>query len=161
MKWIKIGKIVKSKGVKGQMKIYPYTNEKERFEAFSHLYIKGEAYLVEAVAYHKNTPILKLEGIDSPEAVEAIKNEEVLIPYEALPELEEDEFLIMDLIGLEVFDGGESIGKIREVIQQGPQDLYVVAGKEGDILIPGVKAFIKEVDIAGGCMKVSLIEGMR
>ncbi|OPL08361.1 MAG: hypothetical protein AVO33_10405 [delta proteobacterium ML8_F1] len=161
MKWIKIGKIVNTKGVKGQMKIYPYTNEKERFEDFSQLYVRGEAYRIESVAYHKNTPIIKLEGIDTPEAVNLLKNEEVLIPYDEKPELEADEYLIMDLIGLEVYEGEALLGRIQDVIQQGPQDLYVVKGTGGEILIPGVKRFIREVNIEKGYMKVALIEGMR
>ena len=107
--------------------------------------------------------ILKLAGVNDRNAAEAMKNKDVFITEDDLQELPEDTFYIRDLIGLEVLDAdsGETIGKLKDVLQPSTQDVYVVKRPEGsDVLIPAVSEFVKEVNVAEGFVKIHVIEGM-
>ncbi len=161
-----IGKIVNTQGLKGQVRVYPYTNYKERFEEIDKIYLDEElkSFLeIESVGYKKNLVILKLKGYNHVSEVERFKDRDIFIDRETQgQDLEEDEYFIVDLIGLKVIDEnlGE-IGVLKDVLQNTGQDLYVVKRPKGpDVLIPYVDAFFKEIDIEEGIIHVTLWEGM-
>ena len=139
MEKIKIGKIVNFKGLKGEMKIYPYTDYAERFEEFDTIYISTSEYTIEDAM--------------------VFKNKDIYINKDDLRQLDDDEFLISDIIGLDVYDKENKIGVVKDVLTHTAQHIYVVKNKEREILIPAVEAFIKEVNIEEGFIKVELIEG--
>ena len=107
--------------------------------------------------------ILKLAGIDDRNGAEAMKNKDVFITEDDLEELPCDTFYIKDLIGMDVTDAesGKKLGRLKDVLQPSSQDVYVVEREEGgDILIPAVSEFIKEVSLENHVISVKLIEGM-
>lgn len=163
MEKIKIGRIVNAVALRGEVKVYNYSGYRERYEELARIIAGDREYEIEKVRYQQQMVILKLAGVDDRNGAEALKNQDVYITEEDLKELPEDTFYIRDMIDLAVKDAesGEVIGKLSDVLQPSSQDVYVVELASGaKIMIPAVKEFIKKVDIEGGFIEVSLIEGM-
>jgi len=165
MEKIKIAKIVNAVGLRGEVKVYNYSDDRERFEDLDEIIVSGKQETVrkiQGVRYQGNMVILKLEGVNDRNAAEALKESDVYITEDDLRELPEDTFYVRDLIGMKVIDEGVygEIGTLRDVIQNTSQDVYAVRAPEGkDILIPAVKDFIKEVDMEGRIIRTTLIPG--
>ena len=166
MEKIKIGKIVNAVALRGEVKVYHYSDYKERFEELDEILIerrgKFTAYEIENVRYQKNTAILKLKGVDDRNAAEALKESDIYITEEDLRELPEDTFYVKDLIGCKVLneENGAEIGVIKDVLQNSAQDIYQITLKNGkEALIPVVGEFVKEVSIAEKYVKIHLIPG--
>jgi 16S rRNA processing protein RimM len=156
--WIRIGQIVGTFGLKGQVKVLPLTEFWSRFEKGSRLRLNGDWVTVEGVTEHKAQLHLKLSGIKHIDAAEQLKWAYLEAPSSETPTLEEDEFLTSDLIGLnaETIEG-EELGKVEDVLQAPAHDVLVI----GEIMVPAVKEFVKQVDIPGNRIVVQLIFGMR
>ena len=162
LKRFKLGQIVNAVGLKGENKVYPYTDYKERFEELDQLYIEDTVYEIEKVRYMGEMAILKFAGVSDRNGAEALKGKYLYIDRENARELEEDEYFIPDLIGMEVWDEkGSRIGRLSDVIQNTAQDVYEVEPPSGKkFLIPAVSAFILNIDMTAGKITVRLIEGM-
>lgn len=166
MSEIKIGKIVNVVGLKGEVKVYNYSDYKERYEELDHIYLyekkELKEYKIENVRYQKEMVILKLKGVGDRNLAEKLKERDVFILEEDLRELPEDTFYIKDLIGIDAIDevSGATFGKVKDVLQNSAQDVYVITLKDGkETLIPAVKEFVKEINPQGGYVKFSLIPG--
>ncbi|MGN0711631.1 MAG: ribosome maturation factor RimM [Anaerovoracaceae bacterium] len=161
MEKIKIGQIVNAVALKGEVKIYNYSDYKERFEELDYIYVGDKKTEIENVRYMKEMPILKLKGINDRNAAEAVKTKDVFIDETQLRELPEDVFYIRDLIGLDVKDSdGNRLGVLSDVIQNSAQDLYEVKlENDKKILIPAVNEFIVDINPEEKCITVKLIEG--
>ena len=163
---IKIGKIVNAQGLKGEVKVYNYSDSMERYEELDRVILqrKGqeETREIEKVRYQGSMVILKLKGVDDRNAAERLKEWDLMITEEDLRDLPEDTFYIRDLIGMKVVDDGAygEIGVLKDVLQNSSQDVYVVSAPEGrDILIPAVKDFIREIDMQEKVIRTTLIPG--
>ncbi|MDD2217506.1 MAG: ribosome maturation factor RimM [Eubacteriales bacterium] len=161
MKKIKIGKIVNAVGLKGEVKVYSYS-EPSRYKELTDIYVEEKIHRIENVRYQKNIVILKLSGIDDRTGAENAKEKYIYIIEDDLPELPEDTYYIKDLIGMSVVDEtGESLGKVKDIIQNAAQDLYEIERANGKLLlIPGVKEFIIDIDLNIKEIKVKLPEGL-
>lgn len=163
MEKIKIGRIVNAVALRGEVKVYNYSGSRKRYEALERIIADDTEYEIEKVRYQDHMVILKLAGIDDRNAAEAMKNKDVFITEDDLEELPEDTFYIRELIGMTVEDEetGRIIGTLKDVLQPSSQDIYVVKREEGgDIMIPAVKEFIREVSPEERIVRVGLIEGM-
>ncbi|MEF9921859.1 MAG: ribosome maturation factor RimM [Anaerovoracaceae bacterium] len=163
MEKIRIGKIVNAVALKGQVKVYNYSDYKERFEEIDTVIIDDKEYKIENVRYQKDMVVLKLEGIDDRNMSEAMKDKDIYIFEDNLRELPEDTFYIKDLIGIKIVDETTDIeiGSLVDVLQNSAQDLYKVAlTKGGETLIPAVEEFVKEINVKDGYIKVKLIPGL-
>jgi len=165
MERIKIGQIVNAVALRGEVKIYNYS-DLERFEELDTVILanrkQSKEYKIENVRYQKNMVIVKFKGVNDRNQAEALKDYEVFITEEDLKELPEDTFYIRDLIGCEVknIETGLVIGKISDVLQNTAQDLYQVDLEGGkQVFIPAVSQFVKNVKIAEKMVEVSLIPG--
>jgi len=158
-----IGKIVNAVGMKGEVKVISYSDDADRFEMLDYVYVDGERHEIENVRYKDSTVILKLSGICDRTAAEKSKNRIIMIEEEQLPELEEGQYYIKDIIGYEVTDeSGDHIGCLEEVIKNSAQDIYRIRTEGGrDILVPGVGEFILEIDSKHETIKVRMMEGLR
>lgn len=164
---IRIGEIVNVHGIKGGLKVRHLTDDLERFYDLDHLYIEEpetkemQAFDIDRVRIHKGFIILYLKGYDNINEVEHLKNRSLYIDKSQRKTLETDTYFIQDLIGLEVKSEKEGpLGVLEDVIQAGSNEVYVIRGPRGEVMIPAAKEFIKEVDIERGTMTVVLIEGM-
>ena len=164
--FLEIGQIVNSDGLKGQMKIVPFTDDITRYSDLKTIYIEMNKQLkefkIEQVKYHKNNVLIKLEGIDDINDTEQFKNCYVKVDRTNAVELPEDSYFIVDLLGLEVFtEDNNLLGKIVDVFPTGSNDVYVVKDELGkQILLPAIGEVIKNVDIPNKKMIVNLIKGL-
>lgn len=162
---IRIGKIVNTHGLKGDVKIYSYADYPERFEEIGYVYFENSDHKIKinSIKYSKGMPVLKLDGINTVEEAEKMKNKYIFIDRDNLRDMEEDEHLISDLIGFEVYDTKENfIGILKDVLQYTANDVYVIEDKvaQKEYLIPGLKRFIPEVDMENSKIIIDPIEGM-
>ena len=163
MEKIRIGKITSPSGLKGEVRVYSYSGDPARFESLDRVFVDGKEMAIEGLRYQKNMIVLKLEGIDGIDQAERLRGKYIDMAEEDLPELPEGEFYIRDLLGMKVVhaDTGEELGFLKDVLTDRPQDIYVV-GREGgeDVLIPGVLAFVPDIDPVSRRIFVRPIEGM-
>lgn len=162
MEKIKIGKIVNAVGLKGEVKVYNYSDSEEVYERTPEIYAGDRLLRVQNVRVQKNMVILKLSGIDDRNAAEAAKGTELFITEADLPELPEGQFYIRDLIGMEVEEqGGFFHGVVTDVLQNTAQDIFEVKRDDGKtVLIPKVDAFVQKIDGKERLITVTLIEGL-
>lgn len=163
---MEIGQIVNTYGIKGFLKVVPYTDDITRFENLKSIYIEIKNSLkifnIEEVKYSKNLVLLKLKEIDDINTAETYKNCYIKIDRKDAVKLPEDSYFIVDLIGIKVFtDNNEELGNIVDVYPTGANDIYVVKDELGkQVLLPAIGEVIKNVDIENKKMIVHLIEGL-
>ncbi|HCX65014.1 MAG TPA: 16S rRNA processing protein RimM [Eubacteriaceae bacterium] len=159
-----VGKIVGSHGIKGEMKVFPLTDDIYRFDELTEIFLENKeekrAYEVKAVRYHKGHVLLTLTGIDDRNKSELLKNKYVQILREQAVSLPEDHFFIVDLIGLDVYENNQPIGRIKDVIQTGAADLYEIETEGKTLLLPATKENILETNIEKKRMDVQVPEGL-
>ena len=166
MQYLEIGQIVNTFGIKGMVKIVPFTDNIERFDELKKVYIVNKKsrkeYEVEEVKYHKNMVLMKFKGIEKVEDAENLRNCYLEIDRKDAKQLEEDTYYIVDLIGLDVYtDEGKNLGKLDDVFNTGSNDIYVVKDELGkQILLPAIKEVIKNVDLENKKITVHLLEGL-
>lgn len=161
MEKILMGKVVNVVGLKGELKIYSYTDRNERFEELDQIWLDNKIYAIENVRYQNKVVILKLEGINDRNKAEEQRNKKVYIEESDLQELPEDTYYVRDLIGMTVFNEDAELGQITDVIQNAAQDLYEVKTETGKkVLVPVVKEFVLDVDMEQRIVKVKLPEGL-
>ena len=153
----RVGQIVGAFGLKGLLKVQPMTDFLDRFQAGSRLRLDGDWVEIESSKIHKKRPLIKLNGVNNAAAAEALQWHYLEVPALDKPELEEDEFLSQDLLGLKVVtDKGRVLGHVDQVLQMPAHDVIVV----GELMIPAVKEFVKDIDFDTKTMTVKLIPGM-
>ena len=166
MEYIEIGQIVNTNGLKGVVKVNPFTDDISKFEELKYIYIqlKSElrSYKIEQVRYNKNQVLLKLEGIDSIEEAEKYRNFYLKIEKKSQEELGEDTYYIVDLIGINVYsENDEYLGTIEDVFPTGSNDVYVVKDNLGkQILVPAIAEVVKEVELKNKKMVIKIIPGL-
>lgn len=164
MDYTAIGKIINTHGINGEVKIYPYTDDAERFSVLKQAYIGDTKIKVNlsTVKYHKGLPLVKFKEYNNINDVLKFKEQIIYVDDENRVILPENHYFIYDLIECQVYDMDNNyIGKIVEVMQGASNDIYVVKDdKNKEYLIPAVKEFIKEVNIDKKTVIINPIEGM-
>ena len=154
--FIKAGEIVTTHGVRGEVKVLPWVDSAEVLAEFDRCRIDGKEYAM-TCRIQKSCNLVKLEGIDTMEQAQALRGK-VLVLYRE--DIDPDVIFAAELVGVEVFAGEESIGKITEVLDYPGNSVYVVKGQH-EYMIPAVKQFILSTDLDKNVMQVKLLEGMR
>ncbi|MBF4691707.1 ribosome maturation factor RimM [Fusibacter ferrireducens] len=159
-----MGKIVNSHGIKGEVKIYPYTDDLYKFEEFKYLLIEGEGeqkFEVASSRVHKNMVLLKFKAFNDINEIMRFKEKNVYI-YREDADDDGDGHYIVDLIGCSIVDDNhENIGILEDVLQNTAQDVYVIKQSNGNIFyLPVVDEFVKQIDINKREIVVHLIEGL-
>ena len=163
---LRVGVITTTHGVRGEVKVYPTTDDAERFLELEEIWLDtGKERLplkIQNVKFFKNMVILKFEGYDDINAVQAWRQNDLLVTREQAVELQEDEYFIGDLIGLHVEDEeGNALGVLRDVLETGANDVYLVSRPgEKDLMLPAIKDCIREVDLESGIMRVRVLPGL-
>lgn len=166
---LSVGQITSTHGLKGEVKVYPTTNDpEERFKELDEVILKTPRenipVKIRSVRFSKNLALLKFEGIDGIDAVERYRGAYVCVPREDAQRLGPDEYYEADLIGMEVVtEEGEKLGILTKVLHTGANDVYEIetdpeTGKS--VLIPAIKDCVKEVDVESGLMKIHVMEGL-
>lgn len=163
-KYIECGKIINTHGCRGGLKVEPWCNSAEDFTALKRLYVQKKnefiEYTVTRASVFKQFVVLDLAEIDDMETALSLKNVTLYADRDDF-ELEDGEFFLTDIIGLDVIDSesGKVYGRVSDIINRGASDIYVVETPVGERMIPAVDEFIVEIDINCG-IKVRTIEGL-
>lgn len=165
-KYFEIGQIVNTFGIKGIVKINPFTDDISKFEKLNSILVEKKGNLIEMqieeVKYSKNQVLLKLKGIETIDEAEKYRNCYIKLPREKEEKLPENTYYIADLIGLEVStEEGELLGKVEDIYNSGANDIYVIKNEIGkQILLPAIKEVIKKIDLEQEKITVHLLKGL-
>ena len=164
--FLQIGVISSTHGIKGEMKVFPTTDDVNRFKKLKVVYLDtGKEMLTlhpESVKFFKQFVILKFKEFSNINEVEQYRNKSLLVDREHAVKLRKDEYFIADLIGLKVVtDEEKQLGILKDVLQTGANDVYIVETEEGkEVLLPAIKECILDVDIESGKVRVHIMEGL-
>ena len=157
LQYIDAGEIVTTHGVHGEMKVLCWLDSPEDLCDFDRCRIDGQEYKITSCRVQKTCDLLKVDGIDTMKAAQAMRGKAVQLYRE---DISDEIIFAAELIGMEVFSGDQQLGTIEDVLDYPGNQVYVVRG-EHEYLIPAVKAFVHSTDLLGNRMEVSVIEGMR
>ena len=163
---LEIGQIVNTFGIKGMVKVKPFTDDIRRFDELKTVYVEKNSnqteYEIEEVKYHKDMVLIKFKGIDKVEQAEMLRNSYLTVSRDSVEKLEEGRYYIVDLLGLEVYtDEQILLGTLEDIFNTGSNDIYVVKGKQGkQILLPAIQDVIKQIDIENKKIIVHLLPGL-
>ena len=157
LQFIEAGEIVTTHGVKGEVKVLCWLDDPEMLCEFDRCRIADKDYTIEQCRVQKTCNLVKLSGVDTMEAAQTMRGKTVELYRE---DIDDEVIFAAELIGMEVFCEGASIGKITDVLDYPGNSVYVVKG-EHEYMIPAVNQFILSTDVDANRMEVKLIEGMR
>ncbi len=165
-KLLQVGVISSTHGVRGEVKVFPTTDDVKRFKKLKEVILDtGREQLrleVEGVKFFKQFAIVKFKGIDNINDIEKYKGKSLLVDRKNAVKLQKNEYFIADMIGLTVFtEDGETFGTLKDVLETGANDVYIIDSLEhGEVLVPAIKQCILDVNIEEGYMKIHLLEGL-
>ena len=163
---LQVGIITSSHGVRGEVKVYPTTDDPRRFRRLKEVVLdtgKEKMNLeIEGVKFFKQFVILKFKGLDNINDIEKYRQKSLYVTRKNAVRLQRDEYFIADLIGLKVQDeDGKELGTVKDVIETGANDVYEVEMADGkSLLLPAIKQCILNVDVENGTMQVHVLEGL-
>ncbi|MBP3206125.1 MAG: 16S rRNA processing protein RimM [Lachnospiraceae bacterium] len=161
-----VGVITTPHGVRGEVKVFPTTDDAKRFRRLKEVILDtGKENLtleIESVKFFKQFVILKFKGLETPEEVAKFRQKSLYVTRENAVHLGKDEYFIADLMGLRVFDEeNEEIGVLREVLETGANDVYIIDMKDGrELLLPAIKECVLHVDVEAGKMQIHILDGL-
>ena len=157
LQFVEAGEIVTTHGVKGEVKVLPWVDSPDILCEFDRCRIDGREYDMESVRIQKTCNLVKLKGVDTMEAAQALRGKTVELYRE---DIDDEVIFAAELMGVEVFCEDRLLGKITDVLDYPGNSVYVVKG-EHEYMIPAVKQFVLSTDLEQNCMQVAIIEGMR
>lgn len=163
---LQAGVITTTHGIHGEVKVFPTTDDVHRFEDLDSVLLDtGREYMeleIENVKYFKQYAILKFKGIDNINDIEKYKGRSLYVTRDQAIPLEEDEYYIADLIGLDIYlENGEKFGVLKDVMETGANDVYIVETEEGkEVLIPAIHECVLDIDVEENRMEIHLMDGL-
>ena len=163
---LRVGVFANTHGVRGEIKVFPTTDDAQRFKKLKKVYLDTGKEKMEleitSVRFFKNLVILKFKGIDNINDIEKYKGKDLLVTREQAVPQEEDEYFIYDIIGAKVVtEDGKDFGELKEVLQTGANDVYVVETTEGkEILLPVIDECILDIDIDNKIVTAHIMPGL-
>jgi 16S rRNA processing protein RimM len=164
--YLRVGVISTTHGVRGEVKVFPTTDDPKRFNELKQLFLDTGKDLIkleiDGVKFFKQLVILKFKGIDNINDVEKYRGKDLLIKREDAVKLEKDEYFIFDLIDSEVFtDEGEKLGVLTEIMTSAANDVYIVKTAENkEILLPSIKECILDINVENKKIIVHIMDGL-
>ena len=157
---ITIGRVGAPQGIHGEMRVIPLTDFAERFDGLKEVMVGDEMLHIESLRYHKQFVLMKFREYPVREDAMALTGRLLTVDRSEAAPLGDGEFYTFDIIGLHVFDAdGQELGVVENVLRTGSNDVYQARGVDGrELLIPALKAVVKEIDVKGGRMVVELPE---
>lgn len=163
---LQVGVVTQTHGIRGEVKVFPTTDDAGRFRDLKKVFLDtGREKLpleIQGVKFFKQFVIVKFKGLDTINEVERFRRCPLLVPREDAVPLEEDEYYIADMIGMQVeTEDGKAFGVLKDVMETGANDVYVIDSiSHGEVLVPAIKECIRKVDVAEGKMIVHLMDGL-
>lgn len=163
---LQVGAITQTHGIKGEVKVFPTTDDQKRFGKLKNVIVEygkiREELEIESVKYFKQFVILKFKGYDSINDIEKMKGASLLVKRENAVRLRRNEYFVADLIGMNVInESGEAFGVLKDVLETGANDVYVITMEDGrEVLIPAIRECILNVDMEKNEMTIHLLDGL-
>lgn len=163
---LQVGVITTTHGIRGEVKVYPTTDDAHRFDYLERVLLDTGKELceleIERVKYFKQFVILKFRDVDNINDIEPYKGKSLYVTRDFAVPLEENEYYIADLIDMEVYlEDGSFFGTLKDVMETGANDVYVIhTAEKKEVLVPAIKDCIKEVDVENGKMTIHLLKGL-
>ena len=158
---LQAGKICNTHGIKGFVKVIPWTDFPEVFENFSVVYIDGKEYKIQQVSYKKASVLLKLSGVDTVSDAEMLKDKTLYCTKDELGDLPQNTYFVADLLGCFVYENDKCWGKLKDIISTGAADIYEIEDESRKcIYLPAIKENILSIDINEKRIEVSIPEGL-
>ena len=164
--FLQVGVISSTHGIRGEVKVFPTTDDPERFKTLKHVLLdtgrEKKPLEIQGVKFFKQFVILKFKGLDNINDIEKYRQKSLYVTRKNAVRLQRDEYFIADLIGLKVQDeDGTELGTVKDVIETGANDVYEVEMADGrSLLLPAIKQCILNVDVENGMMQVHVLEGL-
>ena len=165
--FLQVGVISSTHGLRGEVKVFPTTDDAARFQTLKNVVLDtGMEKLdleIQSVRFFKQFVIVKFKGIDNINDIEKYKGKSLFVTRENAVELEEDEYYIGDLIGMEVYtdDSEERFGVLKDVMETGANEVYIITSENhGEVLLPAIHESLLDIDVEAKKMKVHLMEGL-
>ena len=163
--FLQVGVISSTHGIRGEVKVFPTTDDPSRFKKLKKVLLdEGKERLeleVQSVKFFKQFVIVKFKGIDNINDIEKYKGKGLFVPREDAVPLDEDEYYIADLIGMEVFTGDGHFGVVKDVMETGANEVYIVESDDhGEVLIPAIRQCVLDVNVEEKKMLVRLLDGL-
>ena len=150
-----IGKIVKPQGIRGEVKVLPYTDDAETFAQIDRVFIDGEEYKILHARFGDGMAYLSLRGVPDRNAAELLREKELKIPREEAPAPEEGSYYIADVLGSQIVtETGKVLGTLKD-IRQAATDIYTLETEKGEVLFPTAKGVVLSVDVENKKITVS------
>ncbi len=163
---LQVGVISNTHGVRGEVKVFPTTDDARRFKKLKTVLLDTGAQTremkIESVRFFKQFVILKFQGIDDMDAALPLKGKSLLVRRQDAVRLKKDEYFIADLINLEVYDDADQqLGVVTDVLQTGANDVYAVRMTDGrELLLPAIKECVLNIDMEKRQMRVHVMDGL-
>ena len=163
---LQVGVIASTHGVRGEVKVFPTTDDAKRFKRLKEVILDtGKEWItleIEGVKFFKQFVILKFKGIDNIDDVQKYRQKSIYVTRQNAVRLGRDEYFIADLMGLRVVDEeGQELGVLKEVMETGANDVYVIEMTDGrELLLPAIKQCVLQVSVEEGFVKVHILEGL-
>ena len=163
--FLQVGVISSTHGIRGEVKVFPTTDDPMRFKKLKKVLLDTGRERVElevqSVRFFKQFAIVKFKGIDNINDIEKYKGKGIFVPREDAVPLDEDEYYIADLIGMEVFTEDGHFGVVKDVMETGANEVYIVESDEhGEVLIPAIRQCVLDVNVEEKKMKIRLMDGL-
>ena len=164
--FLEIGQIVNTFGIKGMVKVKPFTDDITRFDDLEKVYVESnknkKEYEIEEVKYHKDMVLIKFRGVDKVEEAEILRNSYLKVNRNDEPNLEDGTYYIVDLLGLDVYsDEGNLLGKVEDIFNNGSCDIYAIKDELGkQLLLPAISDVIKEINLEEKRIVVHILKGL-
>ena len=163
--FLQVGVISSTHGIRGEVKVFPTTDDAARFKKLKKVHLDTDREQVEleiqSGKFFKQFVILKFKGIDNINDIEKYKGKSLLVPREDGVPLGRDEYYIADMIGMEVFVGDERFGVIKDVMETGANEVYIIdSDMHGEVLIPAIRQCVIDVDVEDKKMQIRLMDGL-
>lgn len=163
--FLQVGVISSTHGIRGEVKVFPTTDDPLRFKKLKKVLLDtGREQLeleVQSVKFFKQFVIVKFKGIDNINDIEKYKGKGLFVPREDAVPLDEDEYYIADLIGMEVFTEDGRFGVVKDVMETGANEVYIVESDDhGEVLIPAIRQCVLDVNVEEKKMLVRLLDGL-
>ena len=165
LRYLAIGRVIRAHGLRGEVSVTVLTDFPERFETTAWVYLGNEfeatPYRLQSFRWHKQNVLLTLEGVTNRTQAELLRGQLVQVPLEEAMPLLDGSYYLYQLIGLKVEDtSGKFLGVIKDVLETGANDVYIVEHEGQELLLPAIPDVVKRVDIAQGIMVVHLMDGL-
>ena len=160
---INVGRILSAHGLSGEVRVEVLSVVPHRFDAGEVLHIGSASYRISSSRrIRSNQVIITLQGLHTRDAAQALAGNWITVPETSAPELPEGEYFHFQLMGLRVLtESGEELGLLSEILETGSNDVYVVSGPEGQILVPALSEVVQEIKLSEKIMVVRLPDGLR